>query len=76
MLTYQILSRLWIKSDPIVRSYGDHSIRSCPRKYVSHPSCQTIEEHLISTIINPKVEQIAKTDLEQNENEEISAIVL
>ena len=80
-----ILSRLWIKSDPIVRSYrnaikcsacnGD-SIRSCPRRHVSHPSYQTIEEHLISTIINPEVEQIAKTDLEQNENEETSAIVL
>ena len=63
-----ILSRLWIKSDPIVRSHrnaikcsacnGHHSIRSCPRRHVSGIGCQTIEEHLISTIINPEVAQI------------------
>ena len=51
---------------------GDHSIRSCPRSHISNTSCQTIEEHLISTIINPEVEQIAETEVEHNEDEEAS----
>ena len=74
-----ILSRLWIKSDPIVWSHRnaikcsacneDHSIRSCPRKHVSGIGCQTIEEHLISTIINPEVAQIAETEVQIAETE-------
>ena len=69
-----IQPRLWIKSDPIIRSHrnaikcsacnGDHSIRSCPRRHISLVSCLNIEEHLISTIINPQVEQRAESEVQ------------
>ena len=53
---------------------GDHSIRSCPRRHHSCIGCQTIEEHFISTIINPEVAQIAETVVEQIAESEVELI--
>ena len=76
-----ILSRLWIKTDPIVSSHrnaitcsacnGNHCILSYPRRHVSCIGCQTIEEHLISTISNPEVVQIAETVVGQIAESEV-----
>ena len=56
-----VLTSLWIKSDPIIRCHrqvvncsfcGEHTVRSCPRKQVMHTcsSCLSFEDHLLSSI--------------------------
>ena len=55
-----VLTRLWIKSDPIIRCHRqivncsfcgeEHNVRSCPRKQVMHSSCLSFEDHLLSSI--------------------------
>ena len=55
-----VLTRLWIKSDPIIRCHRqvvhcsfcgeEHNVRSCPRKQVMHSSCLSSEDHLLSSI--------------------------
>ena len=55
-----VLTRLWIKSDPIIRCHcqvvhcsfcgKEHNVRSCPRKQVMHISCLSSEDHLLSSI--------------------------
>ena len=48
---------------------SQHSI--LPKETYFTISCQTIEEHLISTIINPQVEQIAESEVDQIEAERL-----
>ena len=55
-----VLTRLWIKSDPIVRSYrrvvqcsfcnGPHNVRSCPQRLEVTSGCVSFEDHLVECI--------------------------
>ena len=55
-----VLTRLWVKSDPIIRSArnktkcsfcsNEHNVRSCPQKQVQESLCLSFEENLISCI--------------------------
>ena len=52
-----VITRLWIKSDPIVRSFQhavncsfcgeEHNVRSCTQKH-ARSSCFSLEEHLLA----------------------------
>ena len=55
-----VLTKLWIKSDPIVRSYrrvvkcsfcnGPHNVRSCPQRLEVTSGCVSFEDHLVECI--------------------------
>ena len=55
-----VLTRLWVKSNPIIRSArnktkcsfcsNEHNVRSCPQKQVRESLCLSFEENLISCI--------------------------
>ena len=57
-----VLTRLWVKSDLIIRSArnitecsfcsNEHNVRSCPQKQVRESLCLSSEENLISCIFS------------------------
>ena len=56
----RVLTRLWIKSDPIVRSYRrvvkcsfcnePHNVRSCPQRLEVTSGCVSFGGHLVESI--------------------------
>ena len=56
-----VLTRLWVKSDPMVLSYrsivkcsfcnGQHNIRSCPHRQAAISGCLSLEDNLIACIV-------------------------
>ena len=55
-----VLTRLWVKSDPIVRGFiaivkctfcsGQHNIRSCPQRHAAISRCLSMEDHLLACV--------------------------
>ena len=55
-----VLTRLWVKSDLIIRSYhctmncsfcfDEHNVRSCPQRQKVTSGCLSLEKHLITCI--------------------------
>ena len=59
-----VLTRLWVKSNPIVRGFraivkctfcsGQHNIRSCPQRHAAISGCLSMENHLIACVFTER----------------------
>ena len=55
-----VLTRLWVKSDPIVRSFrcivkcsfcnGQHNVHSCSHRHAAISGCLSLEDNLIACV--------------------------
>ena len=73
-----VLTRLWIKSDPIVRSYrrvvkcsfcnGPHNVRSCPKKCEVTSGCLSFEDHLVDCIFTTGEGTVHALQMEHDED--------
>ena len=66
-----VITRLWIKSDPIVRSFQhavkclfcgeEHNVRSCSTQKHARSSCLSLEEHLLACMFADDQDQDQET---------------